>query len=58
MLVYSVTSKYSLDAVIDFHQMIKVHNKDAKNVPIILVGNKNDLKEERQISFEGEQHEL
>lgn len=57
LLVYSVTSKASLNSLLGFRQMISVNNKDSKNVPVIMVGNKSDLKEDRQVSFEGTQFE-
>ncbi|THH29610.1 hypothetical protein EUX98_g4587 [Antrodiella citrinella] len=51
-LVYSVTSRASLQSIVDFHQLIQVHGKDPKNIPVIILGNKCDLKGEREVSFE------
>ncbi|KAH8100860.1 P-loop containing nucleoside triphosphate hydrolase protein [Cristinia sonorae] len=51
-LVYSVASRDSLNNLLPFYDLIKRYNKDANNVPVILVGNKCDLKEERQVTFE------
>ncbi|TCD67166.1 Ras GTPase [Steccherinum ochraceum] len=53
LLVYSVTSKASLNSLLGFRQMISVNNKDSKNVPVIMVGNKSDLKEQRQFNSSG-----
>lgn len=58
MLVYSVSSRQSLHQIPEYHQMIKTYSKDAKSVVIILVGNKCDLTEAREVSFEGESFAL
>jgi len=52
LLVYSVTSRESLKSILNFHQLIQVHNKDPKHVPVVMLGNKCDLREEREVSFE------
>ncbi|CAH8503839.1 unnamed protein product [Heterobilharzia americana] len=48
VLCYSVTSQSSFNDLIDLHQQIQ-RVKDVPNVPLILVGNKCDLEEERVV---------
>jgi len=48
ILMYSVTSKHSLDDVVKFHEKI-MRIKDDPKIPIIVVGNKCDLKSERVV---------
>lgn len=51
LLVYSVTDKQSLDELLELReQVLKI--KDSNRVPMVLVGNKADLKNERVISIE------
>ncbi|ODQ82106.1 hypothetical protein BABINDRAFT_174681 [Babjeviella inositovora NRRL Y-12698] len=55
LLVYSVNSRTSFDELFTYYQQI-CRVKDTEQVPIMLVGNKCDLENERQISFsEGKQ---
>ena len=51
MFIFSITSKNSLDEVIPIYQLIKeVKAADNKNdVPVILVGNKCDEEDNRQV---------
>eukprot|EP01125_Pyxidicula_operculata_P016554 TRINITY_DN5708_c0_g1_i1.p1 TRINITY_DN5708_c0_g1~~TRINITY_DN5708_c0_g1_i1.p1 ORF type:complete len:129 (+),score=9.20 TRINITY_DN5708_c0_g1_i1:229-615(+) len=51
LLVFSLTSKQSLYDLRDIRNQI-VSNKDYTTVPILLVGNKSDLTEERNVSQE------
>jgi len=51
VLVYSVTSRTSLEQVNVFRQQI-VRVQDSENVPIIVVGNKCDLTDLREVSTE------
>ncbi|KAJ6232697.1 ras-like protein rasb [Anaeramoeba flamelloides] len=56
VIVYSVTDRNSFDEVAIFHEQI-TRVKDSDDVPIIIVGNKSDLENERQIS-KGEGQDL
>ncbi|KAJ3425688.1 ras-like protein rasb [Anaeramoeba flamelloides] len=49
LIVYSVTDRSSFDEVATFREQIS-RVKDSDNVPIIIVGNKSDLDNQRQIS--------
>lgn len=52
ILVYSITSRDSFDEMKTFHkQILQVKKEDSW--PMILVGNKNDLPTEREVSTEG-----
>ncbi|SCV05707.1 LANO_0H13410g1_1 [Lachancea nothofagi CBS 11611] len=51
LLVYSVTSRTSFDELMTYYQQI-LRVKDADYVPVFLVGNKSDLDDERQVSYE------
>lgn len=51
VLVYSINSRASLDELVGIKDQISLI-KDSESVPIVLVGNKCDLKNERVISFE------
>ncbi|KAM9983540.1 hypothetical protein ACTFIY_000277 [Dictyostelium cf. discoideum] len=51
MLVYSVTSRSSFDQVQFFREQInRVLDRD--DVPIMMIGNKSDLDNERQVTFQ------
>lgn len=52
ILVYSITSRDSFDEMKTFHKQI-LQVKKENSWPMILVGNKNDLSTERQVSTEG-----
>ncbi|KAJ6232727.1 ras-like protein rasb [Anaeramoeba flamelloides] len=56
VIVYSVTDRNSFDEVAIFHEQI-TRVKDSDDVPIIIVGNKSDLENQRQIS-KGEGQDL
>ncbi|ODV63820.1 Ras family protein [Ascoidea rubescens DSM 1968] len=51
LLVYSVTSRSSFEELITFYQQI-LRVKDSDFVPVLVVGNKCDLEDERQVSYE------
>lgn len=51
LLVYSVTSKTSFDELMTYYQQIQ-RVKDVDYVPVVVVGNKSDLEEERQVAYE------
>ena len=53
LLVYSITSRPSFDEVLTFQQQI-LRVKDRDYFPIIIVGNKCDLDNERQVSRQGQ----
>lgn len=53
LLVYSITSRQSFEEIMTFQQQI-LRVKDKDYFPIIVVGNKCDLENERQVSTEGE----
>jgi len=48
VLVYSITSRQTFDEVAVLHDKI-IRTKDTDKVPIVLVGNKCDLKNERTV---------
>lgn len=52
LLVYSITSRQSFEEIVTFQQQI-LRVKDRDYFPIIVVGNKCDLEQERQVSTEG-----
>ena len=52
LLVFSITSLSSLQELADLREQI-MRIKDDNHVPIVLVGNKCDLENERQVSTEG-----
>lgn len=51
LLVYSVTDRQSLKELMDLREQV-LRIKDMSKVPMVLVGNKADLKDERVISVE------
>lgn len=51
LLVYSIDSRSSLDELTSFYEQIQ-RVKESDNVPILIVGNKCDLENERQVSYE------
>ncbi|EJS41709.1 ras1p [Saccharomyces arboricola H-6] len=51
LLVYSVTSRNSFDELLSYYQQIQ-RVKDADYIPVVVVGNKLDLENERQVSYE------
>ena len=51
LCVYSITSRQSLDEIITMREQI-LRVKAGYKVPMILIGNKSDLTEERRISIE------
>ena len=50
MIVYDVTDRESFDNVREWMQ--EIENYAQKNVNILLIGNKNDLLNKREVSFE------
>lgn len=52
LLVYSITSRQSFDEISTFHQQI-CRVKDKDHVPMVLVGNKVDLEEHREVPTHG-----
>jgi len=52
LLVYSITSRYSIEEISTFHQQI-LRVKDKDSFPIIVVANKCDLEHERVIGING-----
>ena len=55
LLVYSITSRQSFEEILTFQQQI-LRVKDRDYFPIIIVGNKCDLDNERQVSRQGSSH--
>lgn len=51
LLVYSVTSRTSFEELMTYYQQI-LRVKDADYVPVFVIGNKSDLEDERQVSYE------
>ncbi|GAN03647.1 RAS-related protein Rap-1b-like [Mucor ambiguus] len=51
LLVFSITSSITLTDLIELREQI-LRVKDGENVPMVLVGNKCDLEEERMVSRE------
>ncbi|SMN18945.1 similar to Saccharomyces cerevisiae YOR101W RAS1 GTPase involved in G-protein signaling in the adenylate cyclase activating pathway, plays a role in cell proliferation [Maudiozyma saulgeensis] len=51
LLVYSVTSRTSFEELMTYYQQIQ-RVKDADYIPVVVVGNKSDLEDERQVSYE------
>lgn len=51
LLVYSITSETSFEELMTYYQQIQ-RVKDSDYVPIVIVGNKSDLEDERQVSYE------
>jgi GTPase KRas protein len=52
LLVYSITNRQSFEEILTFQQQI-LRVKDKDYFPIIVVGNKCDLENERQVSKQG-----
>jgi len=50
MLVYNITSKPTLEQCVNLYEKI-LRTKDADKVPVVLVGNKCDMKEEREVEY-------
>lgn len=55
LLVYSVTSRTSFEELMTYYQQIQ-RVKDSDYVPVVVVGNKSDLEDERQVSYEDGLH--
>ena len=51
LCVFSTTEKESLAAIVDFREQILIGKEDL-NVLLMLVGNKSDLEDKRQVSVE------
>jgi GTPase KRas len=52
LLVYSITERDSFDLIGAFHQQL-LRVKDVESVPIVLVGNKCDLENDRRVGIHG-----
>ena len=52
MLVYDISNKKSFENLDKWYKAIKVDNKNSNNIKVILVGNKSDLEEKREITEE------
>ena len=52
MVVYSITDKKSFEKVVEFQKKITQVKEKVKSIPIILIGNKVDLEENRQVTKE------
>ena len=52
MLVYDISNKKSFENLDKWYKAIKVDNKNSNNIKVILVGNKSDLGENRQVTEE------
>lgn len=52
LLVYSVTSRQSFDAIQSLYQLIMRSKNNDPSFPIVLIGNKADLISERQVTSE------
>ena len=50
LLVYDITDNYSFNNIENW--MLDITNKSDENVPVILIGNKSDLTENRKIQYE------
>jgi small GTP-binding protein len=55
LIVYSITTQTSFEAVTKFRNQILRVQEDRLDIPIILVGNKKDLSEDREVSPEAGQ---
>ncbi len=55
VLVYSITAQATFNDLMELHDQI-VRVKDTPDVPMILVGNKCDLEDERVVSKDQGQH--
>jgi len=52
MLIYSVTARASLEEVDRIHDKILATKEGAAKIPVVVVGNKCDMKAERQVTEE------
>lgn len=52
LIIYSIASRASFDEIMQYQQQIlRVKDRDA--FPMVLVGNKSDLEDEREVSVAG-----
>ena len=51
IIIYNITNKYAFDEVSNYYKNV-IKYKCNKNQRVILLGNKADLEEEREVSFE------
>ena len=51
IIVYDITNQKSFDAI-ESYFIPKIKEKCKLNIPVLILGNKNDMKEMRQISLE------
>jgi len=52
LIVYSITTQTSFEAVSKFRNSILRVQEDKPDIPIVLVGNKKDLEEDREVECE------
>eukprot|EP01088_Endostelium_zonatum_P000981 TRINITY_DN11257_c0_g1_i1.p1 TRINITY_DN11257_c0_g1~~TRINITY_DN11257_c0_g1_i1.p1 ORF type:complete len:195 (-),score=47.53 TRINITY_DN11257_c0_g1_i1:114-698(-) len=52
LIVYSITTQTSFEAVSKFRNSILRVQEDKPDIPIVLVGNKKDLEEDREVGYE------
>lgn len=50
LLVYNITSRDTFEEVAELYDRI-IRTKDSDNVPVVLAGNKCDLKDQRQVQY-------
>ena len=51
IIVFDITNRNSFNAINDWYSQIQEFS-DNKNMPVLLVGNKTDLKQKRNVSYE------
>jgi len=51
VIAYSITSKNSFDEAAQIYDQI-LRVKDSEKVPVVLIGNKNDLETQRQVTIQ------
>lgn len=51
IIIYDITSKYTFNEVSNYYKNV-IKDQCNKNQRVILLGNKSDLEEEREVSFE------
>lgn len=50
IVVYDITDRHTFTSIPDWIQMVRANN--TSNIPVVLVGNKTDLNENRKVSIE------
>ena len=51
LLVYSITSKTSFQNILSYRKKI-LEKKQRENFPVVIIGTKNDLEQQREVSFD------